>query len=373
MKISFENLVKLKLLLSIDHIGPSRILKLLSRFNSFHNIFDATLDELASINSFNKQLSRSIKDSVTEIDNIKLKLESELKILDRIKCRIITYWDEEYPKSLKKIYFPPLVLYIKGNLKNDDEASISIVGTRKPTEYGKSQALKFARLLAEKGITIVSGMARGIDSIAHKQAIRSGGRTIAVIGSGIDIVYPPENRRLFEEISESGAVISEFEPSTKPDAQNFPRRNRIISGLSLGTLIIETKYVGGAMQTASHALDQNREVFAVPGNIDVKQSEGTNSLIRKGEAKLVQTLDDILEELRIPSLRKAKSKPSVKSYNLNLFEQTILNQISVEPKHIDIIADESGISAPDCLVHLLNLELRGIVRQLPGKNFILGQ
>lgn len=370
MNISFENLAKLKLLLSIDHIGPSRVLKLTSKFDSLDKIFTASSEEIASIESFNKHLSSSIITNFHRLDNIKRELEEELAYLDKLDCKLISYWDDEYPANLKKIYFPPLILYIKGKLTKEDIYSISIVGTRMPSEYGRSKAKLFSQLLAEQGLTIVSGLARGIDSIAHKSALKSRGRTIAVIGSGIDVVYPPENRKLFDEISEKGAVISEFEPRTKPDAPNFPRRNRIISGLSLGTLIVETRLIGGAMQTASHALDQNREVFAIPGSIDSKQSEGANSLIKKGEAKLVMNIEDILDELNLPS-RNRKTKTLPEDYNLNLFEQTIVKNLSFDPKHIDVISDNSDMSTPECLVHLLNLEIKGVVRQLPGKNFIL--
>ena len=199
--------------------------------------------------------------------------------------------------------------------------------------------------------------------------MRNEGKTIAVTGSGLDVIYPPENKKLYEEIIEKGIVISEFSPGTKPDAMNFPRRNRIISGLSLGCIVIETGITGGALQTASFALDQNREVFAIPGNLDVKQAEGTNSLIQKGEAKLIKNAEDILVELNLklkPVVGENIPKPKI---DLNLFEEKILNVLEVKSEQIDNIAMLTELNTSDCLVHLLSLEFKGLVKQLPGKVF----
>jgi len=233
------------------------------------------------------------------------------------------------------------------------------------------QAEKISMDLAKQGITIISGMARGIDSIAHNSAIKSGGRTIAVVGTGLDVVYPPENKKLFEKIAENGAVVSEFTLGTKPDAQNFPKRNRIISGLSLGVVIIETGIAGGAMQTAAFALDQNREVFALPGNVGVKQSDGTNLLIQKSEAKLTKSGEDIILELELklkPVLGKNIPKQQI---DLSLFEEKIINVLNSEPLQIDRIASLTKMTTSDCLVNLLSLEFKGLIKQLPGKMFAL--
>ena len=260
---------------------------------------------------------------------------------------------------------------MKGNISKEDNFSIAMVGTRIPTNYGKVQAEKIAEELAEQNITIVSGMARGIDSISHAAALKKSGRTIAIIGSGLDVIYPPENRKLFEQISEQGAIVSEFTLGTKPDAPNFPRRNRIISGLSLGCIIVETQIVGGAMQTARFALDQNREVFAVPGNVGVKQSEGTNFLIQRGEAQLIKSAEDVLLALELklkPILGKNIPKHQEE---LSLFEEKIINALNSEPLHIDKIASLANLSTSDSLVHLLSLEFKGLVKQLPGKMFAL--
>lgn len=214
-------------------------------------------------------------------------------------------------------------------------------------------------------------MARGIDSIAHSSALKSKGRTIAVIGSGLDVIYPPENRKLFDKISENGAVISEFSLGTKPDAQNFPRRNGIISGLSLDVIVVETGATGGAMQTAAFALDQNREVFALSGNVGVKQSEGTNLLIQKSEAELLISAEDVITELELklkPVLGKNIQKQHIV---LTLFEEKIMNVMNSEPLHIDKISSLANLTTSDCLVNLLSLEFKGLIKQLPGKMFAL--
>jgi len=363
------NLSYLKLLISIDGLGPVKIISLYNHFKNFENIFSSSIFELCKIDGINKNLSRKIISEKPFLLKTKDSLELELERLESESASILTIWDRDYPELLRNIYYPPLLLYMIGHFSYMDKNSIAIVGTRQPTTYGKQQAEKFAMELSRKNITVVSGLARGIDSIAHQSALNAGGRTIAVIGSGLDVIYPPENKKLFYEIKESGIIISEYELGTKPDAQNFPRRNRIISGLSLGSLIIETKLNGGALQTAAYAIDQNREVFAVPGNVNIKQSEGPNSLIQKGEAKLVMSVDDILSELKIkPIVGKNIPKPSV---GLTLFEEKLMQVLGYEPKHIDEIASLSSMLISDCLVNLLTLEFKGMVKQLPGKMFVL--
>jgi DNA processing protein len=367
---NFEDLVNLKLILTIDGIGPQKLFSLLAKFHDLESIIHSDYPDLVQVEGISKTYANKICSLSLHLDNVKEKLEKEIKQLDKMGGEILTYWDERYPESLKDIYYPPLIIYVLGEITEDDKYSVAIVGTRQPSSYGKIQAENFSSQLAEKKITVVSGLARGIDSIAHESALRSKGRTIAVIGSGLNIIYPPENEKLFKKIKENGAIVTEFELGTKPDAPNFPRRNRIISGLSLGTLIIETKINGGAMQTAAHALDQGREVFAIPGNINSKQSEGANLLIQKGEAKLVQSADDILVELELkikPEIGKNISQPDIE---LNLFEEKLLSILDTQPKQIDEIAILSSMSTSDCLVNLLTLEFKGLVRQLPGKMFI---
>jgi DNA processing protein len=370
-KLNFEQLTDLFLLLSIDGIGPGKFRNLLAKFRNTKNILSTDYQSLMNVEGISTNLAKRIRKASQERDQIEKFTEKELKKLDKLGGKLITIWDQEYPSILKKIYDPPILFYILGEFVESDQYSIAVVGTRQPTNYGKVHAEKISMELAKQGITIVSGMARGIDSIAQNAAIKSGGRTIAVIGSGLDVIYPAENKKLFEKISENGVVISEFSLGTKPDAQNFPRRNRIISGLSLGVVVIETGIQGGAMQTASLALDQNREVFALPGNVGVKQSDGTNLLIQKGEAKLITSADDVITELEIklkPVLGKNIPKQQI---DLTLFEEKIINVMNSQPLQIDKIALLANLSTSDCLVHLLSLEFKGLIKQLPGKMFAL--
>ncbi len=370
-KLSLEQLTRLKLLLSVEGIGPGKIRNLLSKFKSLEGIYRADYNSLLDAEGIHKNLAQRIRLASSRFNSMKEETEKELNLLIKINGSIITVWDEDYPQLLKKIYDPPLLIYIMGKFDELDEHSIAIVGTRKPTNYGRVQAERFASDLSSQGITITSGLARGIDSIAHKSALKNNGRTIAVIGSGLDVIYPPENRKLFYEIAESGVVISEFSLGAKPDAANFPKRNRIISGLSLGTLVVETAETGGALQTAAFSLDQNREVFAVPGNLGVRQSEGTNLLIQKGEAKLVRTAEDVLVELELKLKPLLGQNIPRQQVELNLFEEKIVAVLNAEPIQIDKIAMLSNLSASDCLVHLLSLEFKGMVKQLPGKMFAL--
>jgi DNA processing protein len=369
-KLSFEQLTDLRLLISTEGIGPAKIRNLLKKFGTISNILSADTGSLSEIEGIGSNLAHRIRAVHKTRPLIEEKLEKTLNKLDKLNANIITAWDKEFPPLLKKIYDPPLILYYLGSFEEQDKYSIGIVGTRLPTNYGKMQAEKIATDLSLQDITIVSGLARGIDSIAHAAAISNQKRTIAIIGSGLDVIYPPENKNLFKQIAESGLIISEFEPGTKPDGTNFPRRNRIISGLSLGCVIIETALKGGALNTARFALDQDREVFAVPGNLGVKQSEGTNLLIQKGEAKLITSAEDILVELELklkPVL--GENIPKKQNENLNIFEEKIYDTLSEKPLQIDKIAEISAISTSDCLVHLLNLEFKSLVRQLPGKVF----
>jgi DNA processing protein len=366
-----DTLLKLFLLQSLDQIGTSRILNLLSKFKSLENVFNADYSDLAKTGSISKKIAENIVTAREKINEYENEFEKQLETMDKIDGKIFTYWDEDYPEMLKRIYSPPLMIYLLGDFTDADKYSISVVGTRHPSLYGIGQTEKIVGDLLEYDITIVSGLARGIDTVAHKTAVKSGGRTIAVIGSGLDVIYPPENKQLYNRIKSNGLIISEFKCGTKPDAPNFPKRNRIISGLSLGTLVVESKVSGGALQTASHALDQNREVFAVPGNITTAQSAGCNRLIQKGEAKLVTSAEDILVELDLllkPEVGRNIPKPSVE---LSLFEENVMSSLSDNPRNIDDIAEELSMSTSECLVHLLSLEFKGLVVQLPGKSFKL--
>ncbi len=370
-KLNFDELTDLYLLLSVDRIGPAKIRNLLAKFKSLNNVLSASTQDLIETEGINKELASRIRKISSQKDSIKKFLDQELKAVEKLGGRIITAWDDEFPQLLKKIYDPPLILYALGEFDDSDKYSVAVVGTRQPTNYGKIQTEKIVADLVEQNITVVSGMARGIDSVAHSSALKNNGRTIAIVGSGLDVIYPAENKKLFYNIRDNGVVISEFNLGTIPNAENFPRRNRIISGISLGTLVVETAITGGAMQTARLALDQNREVFAIPGNLGVRQSEGTNLLIQRGEAKLVKNAEDILVELKL-KLKPIEGKNIPKQQkDLTIFEEKIYNCLLNEPLHIDKLAEKTELSTSDCLVNLLSLEFKGLVKQLPGKMFML--
>ncbi len=356
----------------MEGLGPARILNLLEKFRTPENLLNASYQSLLDVTGFNRVLANRILSSFQNAQKLIPDLLIEYEQLGILNAKILTFDSSDYPEQLKNIYSPPLVLYVLGNLVEEDRNAISVVGTRMHSPYGKIQAELFAGELASQGITIVSGMARGIDSIAHRAALKTSGRTIAVIGSGLDVIYPAENNDLYREIRENGAIISEFELSTKPDAKNFPKRNRIISGLSLGTLIIETRLKGGAMQTAALSFDQNREVYALPGELGKQQSEGTNFLIKHSQAKLVTKPKDIIDDLQIiMTPTPGKNIPAKPQVELNLFEEKIITLLKENQKQIDEIADLTKMTTADCLVHLLTLEFKGVVSQLPGKIFYL--
>lgn len=370
-KLSFEQLLHLKLILSVDFLGPVKIRTLLSKFKTIENIFKESKQSLSETDGIGTILAQRIKEVYRNKNEMEKTLTKELEKLEKFNGRIVTVWDEEYPLILKKIYDPPLLFYIKGNLIEDDKHSVAVVGTRKITEYGKSQTERITKELVEQGITIVSGVARGVDSVAHRTSIQNSGRTIGVIANGLNIYYPPENKKLYEQISENGALISEYPLDTIADPRYFPQRNRIIAGLSLGTVVVESGIEGGAIQTALYALEQGREVFAVPGNLQIKQSEGTNLLIQKGEAKLITNSEDILVELNL-KLKPIEGKNIPKKVEgLSLFEEKIYTILTQQTKHIDIISKESGLTTSECLVHLLGLEFKGLIKQFPGMNFSL--
>jgi len=301
----------------------------------------------------------------------------EMERLQTTEIRVTTLGEADYPEALRWIPEPPPVLYIWGTLRYEDSLAVAVVGSRKPSPYGQMAAQRLSAELAQYGFTAVSGLARGVDSLAHQGALQAGGRTIAVLGSGINVVYPPEHRRLYEAIHEQGAVVSEFPFDTKPDRWNFPRRNRIISGLTLGTLVVEASDQSGSLHTARHALEQGREVFAVPGRIDAPSSRGTNNLIKRG-AKLVEGIDDMLEEFpeavrlairqRGPAPVPTDAAPM--PTDLTPEEARVLGLVPPEETHIEAIIHASQLPAQAVASILLTLELRGLVRQFPGKLFV---
>jgi DNA processing protein len=352
---------------TVPNVGVVRYISLVKHFGSPDRVLSASEKELAKLPDIGPITTSSIKNQVFWD-----KVEKQLKLMEKYQVEIVTFKDENYPENLKSIYDPPPFLFVKGEIKKEDQNAVAIVGCRSASVYGKRITEKISRELAGNGITIVSGMARGIDSIAHLSALKENGRTLAVFGSGLDIIYPPENKKLAEKITSSGAIISEFFLGTPPEAPNFPRRNRIISGLSLGVVIVEAGAKSGALVTAGCALDQNREVFAIPGNLGSKNSEGTNALIKQG-AKLVTTVEDILDELKITTKGKklTSSVPIEEDLShLSEMERNILKLISEEPYHIDKIATQTSVSVPQALSALLSLELKGLVKQLSGKMFV---
>lgn len=367
-RFNTDDLIALLQLAAIDGLGVNKIRNLVSHFGSPLAVLNSDYVDLIEVEGISQTLAKRI---VNENINKKFLAESEhqINLLEKHQANILTFWDDEYPYYLRKIYDPPVYLFIKGNIIEQDENAIAIVGTRHPTYYGRKITEQITSELIEQGITIVSGLARGIDTIAHNISINKKGRTIAVLGSGLDYIYPAENKKLFQSIPDNGCIVTEYLFGTKPDAMNFPRRNRIISGLSLGTVIIETDITGGAMLTAKYALDQNREVFAVPGNVDVKQSRGTNYLIQTGQAKLVTNANDILEEFGDRFIKKEIKAKEVDLSHLNVFESKIYEALNSEPIHIDMISEKTDLSTSECLVHLLSLEFKGLIKSLPGKYF----
>jgi len=359
---------------SIAGVGNITFPALVDRFGSLPAIFAAPVSKLNEIPGISKNIAAGIVGF-----NDWGKVKAELELIDKNEIKIITYQDELYPAKLMNIYDRPPFLYVRGNL-NKNDINIAVVGSRLASTYGKYTTEKISRELALKGLTIVSGMARGIDSVAHRGALTAHGRTIAVLGSGLDVIYPPENKKLFTDIIQNGAVISEFPPGTPPLSANFPTRNRIISGMSYGVVIVEAGEKSGSLITARLALEQGREVFAVPGSIDSAGSRGTNKLIKQG-AKLIENIDDILEEifpqfdgtivLKPPSVSNSEVIAAKPAEILSTVDQKIISYISGSRVHIDDLISSTGLSSADILGALTTLELKGIIQQHSGKFFSL--
>jgi len=286
------------------------------------------------------------------------------------QINIIRIADKEYPELLKKIYDPPEELYVRGDVSALNGKCLAIVGTRTATEYGKAIARKYAKELSQYGFTIVSGLAEGIDTEAHKGALEGGGKTVAVFGCGIDQIFPASNIKLAGDIEENGILISEYKPGTPAAKWTFPRRNRIISGMSLGVIMVEGHYDSGAMITAKLALDEGREVFAVPGNVEIEQTKGPHWLIKQG-AKLAESIDDILEEFNIKRIEGSGKVKEIDHSQLSSDQVKVISCLTKEPKHVDRISAESGTSSHETLGILAVFEIKGMARQLPGKYFVI--
>ncbi|MDD5686827.1 MAG: DNA-processing protein DprA [Elusimicrobia bacterium] len=352
----------------ISVIGPVKFKKLLDYFGNIEKVLLSSVSDLLQVEDINEKTANVI---VAERKKIDVRKEIEEAAFNNVN--IITSGMDEYPQVLKTIYDYPPVLYVKGQVKECDVVSVAVVGTRKITTYGKSVCEYLARELVNAGITVISGLARGIDTVAHTIAVEEKGRTIAVLGNGLSNCYPPENRKLEDRIAENGAVISEFSMHTKPDRQNFPRRNRLISGLSLGVIVVEADEKSGALITAKYAIEQGREVFAVPGSIFSKYSKGTHQLIKQG-AKLVETIDDIISEINILKNFVERTNKNLKlvKQNKNLSEDAklVFESISFEPVYIDLIAENTKIPFEKLSSVLLELIIGGFISELPGKMYI---
>lgn len=352
-----ENWIRLA---KLEH--PRRALALVEHFGTPDEVFNAPIEDLLRVGGMSNTSAERIHMLGSE------SVEWERRQLERNCIRIVTYWDNDYPSNLRQIYDPPPVLFVKGTILEKDRFAIAIVGTRTPSEYGRHMATRISRQLAEYGLTVVSGGARGIDTAVHTAAVKANGRTIVVQGCGLDIPYPYENRALFDEVANNGAVISEFVPGTQPDAWRFPVRNRLVSGLALGVLVVESGTKGGAMITATLAGEQGRDVWAMPGPTDNKTSEGPHLLIKEG-AKLVESAEDILRDLGVEVGKQKHENPTVPN-NLTPEQKAVLQALTLHPKHVDEIIGECQLTASLANSTLTILEMLGLVRRVPGNAYV---
>jgi DNA processing protein len=345
----------------IKGIGAVRMQNLVAYFGDLESAWNADLASLMEAGLGAKLAERVVgAGRQMDLDQVWAKIEAQ-------GINILTWADEEYPARLREIDQPPPVLYIRGEYLQDDLFAVAIVGTRKVTPYGRQVTEELASFLAANGITVVSGLARGVDAIAHQTALKVGGRTMAILGSGVDRIYPPEHRGLAEQMMERGAVISDYAVGTPPDASNFPPRNRIISGLSLAVVVVEAAETSGALITAEFAAEQGREVFAIPGNIYAPQSKGVNRLIQKGAQPLL-TPEDLMQALDLT--RVGEQKIARKILPADETEARVLDVLSGEPLHVDEIRNLAGLPIEKISATLALMELKGMVRQVGGMNYV---
>jgi len=372
------NRERLILLNLIPDIGSTRLRRLLDALGTLDRVWAADAQTLQRVEGMGPALAQRF---VAARDNEQL-LRSEVARAAQLGVRFLTLEDAEYPASLRAIHDPPLALSLRGALQAADAVAVGIVGARRASAYGLACAERLAHDLALRGITVVSGLARGIDAAAHRGALRAGGRTVAVLGSGLARLYPPEHESLAAQIAQRGAVLSEYPIDARPLPAHFPRRNRLISGLSLGIIVVEAAQRSGALITADCALEQGREVFAVPGPMTAVTSQGTHQLLKQG-ARLVTCVEDVLEELRLTPMPSATQtagqeqppalapQPEHSPAQLPEPERCVLACVSArEPQHIDAIAAHSGVGMPAVSSILLQLELKRLIQQLPGKQFV---
>lgn len=345
----------------VKGIGAVRLQALMDHFGSLEVAWQAPVDALQAAG-----LSPKLAERVAQV-RASVDLEKYMAQVAAQGISLLTWEDELYPPRLKEIDQPPPVLYVRGSLTAEDTWAVAVVGTRRVTAYGRQVTEELAAFLAANGMTVVSGLARGVDTIAHQAALKAGGRTVAVLGSGVDRIYPPEHSQLAEKMMSSGAIISDYAPGTPPDASNFPPRNRIISGLSMATVVVEAGEASGALITAQFATDQGREVFAVPGNILAPQSKGTNRLIAQGARPMLSGRDllDILNMTRVTEQRQVRrTLPS------DEVEASLLNVLSHEPLHVDEISRQTNLPIERVSATLTMMELKGLARQVGGMNFV---
>jgi DNA processing protein len=353
----------------VEHVGPVRVRQLLQHFGDAAAILRASKQQLMFVRGIGEDTAEAISSWEKNVD-----LAAELKRCEEFGCHVVTQDDAEYPEMLRQIYDPPIVLYVKGTLTSADKNGVAIVGSRQTTHYGIEVARKFGYQLAYVGVTVVSGGARGIDTAAHQGALSAKGRTICVLGTGINIVFPPENAELFARISENGAVMSQYPFNRKADKQSFAIRNRIVAGMTLGTVVVEANMTSGALITSNFATEYGRQVFAVPGRIDSPRSKGCHDLIKKG-AKLCEGAEDILSEFeylfpasnRPPSVNETGILPTL---TLSDNEQKVYDALDKEPKPMDDVIRQCDLPSSAVSVALLSLEMKRAVRQIPGKLFL---
>ena len=344
----------------VKGIGAVRLRALLDYFGSLEVAWQAPADALLAAG-----LSQRIVENIIQARSGDA-LEKAWALIEQKQIQVLTWDDEDYPRRLKEIDQPPPVLYVRGTLTEQDEWAVAIVGTRRVTGYGRQVTEEVAVFLAQNGITVVSGLARGVDAVAHESSLRAGGRTIAVLGNGVDRVYPPEHINLAKKILEQGAVVSDYAPGTPPDAANFPPRNRIISGLCMASVVVEAGETSGALITANFAANQGRDVFAVPGNITAPQSKGTNRLIQDGAQPLLRP-EDILEALQLNQVpQKQSTRRLIPADEL---ESQLLNVLADETLHVDEICVRSELSIDKVSAALTIMELKGMVRHLGGMSY----
>jgi DNA processing protein len=346
----------------VQGIGPLRLRALLDTYGSIERAWYASAGQLSNV-GLDSRSAKNLVRARSELD-----LDREMERIEAVGAHVLNWESPDYPRLLLQTSAPPPVLYVKGGLRAEDAWAVAVVGTRRASTYGREVTRRLAGALARNGITVVSGLARGIDSVAHRAALEAGGRTIAVFGCGIDQIYPAEHRKLAAQIAANGALVSDYPLGTRPEGRNFPPRNRIISGLSLGVLVTNAGKSSGALITAEFAAEQGRDVFAVPGSILTQGSIGTNRLIQDG-AKLVTGAEDILEELNLMMVAEQTQARQVLPEDET--ESALLNHLSAEPTHVDELQQQVDLPISQVTSTLALMELKGMVRQVGGMKYVV--